>query len=146
MGTRGCVGWTLTGKTYNETYSQFDSYPEYMGIRVLAAIKQINLDDLKRNLKALTLLDQRDKATEEHKKMYSKYSEDPNGMNDNIDNYWLFRSLQGAEFLPEVANGSLKHFPIVKGWMKDSLFCEYAYTLNFNTNELEMWKGFQRIG
>lgn len=143
MGTRGCVGWTFTGKTYKETYNQYDSYPEYMGIRVLVMVKQLDLDVLKKNLKAIVPLKQNDPATDEHKKMYSKYMEDPNGMGKSMDNYWLFHSLQGVALLPEVAAGNIKHFPIVKDWMKDSLFCEYAYTLNFKTNELEMWKGFQ---
>ena len=47
MGTRGCVGWTMTGKTYKETYNHYDSYPEWLGIRMIGAVKDLDVDDIR---------------------------------------------------------------------------------------------------
>ena len=61
-----------------------------------------------------------------------------------INWYSLLRGVQGAELITAIASGDLKHVITNKGWMKDSLFCEYGYTLNFGTQELELWEGFQK--
>lgn len=60
------------------------------------------------------------------------------------DWYCLLRELQGARWLVETYKGNLFHILDGSDFPKDSLFCEYAYAINFDTNMLEVYKGFQK--
>ena len=148
MGTRGCVGWTLDGKNYVETYNHYDSYPEGLGTEILEAIIKgsIDLAVLQDNITDITLVDDNtSKPSKEEIEQYLEYSDNPNGLKE-LDWYWLLRNVQGASKLTEIANGKLHHVIVNPGWMKDSLFCEFGYTLNFLTRKLEFWEGFQKKG
>ena len=78
--------------------------------------------------------------------MYAHFSEDLNNQGENLTWYWLLRTMQGADMLPEIEKGVLKHVITNNGFMKDSLFCEYAYMLNFKNNSLEFYNGYQSSG
>ena len=145
MGTRGCVGWTVDGENYVETYIQYDSYPEGLGNDMLEVIKTIDIEQLKNNISSINIIkDSADPAPKKCVKKYAKFSENPNKETD-ISWYWVLRKLQGAAIIEAIANGKVNHVIENKNWMKDSLFCEYGYTLNFKTNELELWEGFQKV-
>jgi hypothetical protein len=144
MGTRGCIGWTFDGKNYIETYNHYDSYPEGLGKAMVEAIEVLDMAVLKENLKNIVSITDSDVIVSDEQiiKKYSKYSENPNKM-EKVDWYWLLRSMQGTEQLYEIEKGNLNHVIVAENWMRDSLFCEYGYTLNFKTNMLELWEGFQ---
>jgi len=146
MGTRGCVGWTVDGKNYIETYNHFDSYVDGLGCAMLEAIKVMDLKKLQDNLSTITEIDNGEKiASKSMQKKYKKYSSNPNGLEEQkFTWYWLLRELQGVKNLIEIEKGNVSHVITNNGWLNDSLFCEYGYTLNFKTNVLEFWRGFQK--
>lgn len=63
---------------------------------------------------------------------------------NHSDSYpsWL-----GREFLRACKNKDFSGFGIIENkisFIKDSLFCEWAYFYNKDTNEFEVWKGYQK--
>lgn len=53
----------------------------------------------------------------------------------------------GTEFLTACKNKDFSGFGIEEdaiNFIKDSLFCEWAYFYNKDTDEFEVWKGFQK--
>lgn len=55
----------------------------------------------------------------------------------------------GLEFLTACKSGDFSGYPVDKdinkiGFIKDSLYCEWAYFFNRDTNEFEIWKGYQK--
>ncbi|KAE8453220.1 hypothetical protein EG329_011287 [Mollisiaceae sp. DMI_Dod_QoI] len=55
------------------------------------------------------------------------------------DWYCLLRNVQGAEALPEILNGNLKHMIQSVKFLEDRLFCEWAYFVNFEERTFETW-------
>ncbi|SVD17359.1 uncharacterized protein METZ01_LOCUS370213, partial [marine metagenome] len=44
MGTRGAIGFTIDGQN-KLTYNHMDSYPEWLGARILAMLRTNDIDD-----------------------------------------------------------------------------------------------------
>ena len=62
MGTRGLTGFIADGKWF-VTYNHSDSYPEYLGMKVLEFCKQVeDWDALRENVLALTLVSEYEDA------------------------------------------------------------------------------------
>lgn len=60
------------------------------------------------------------------------------------DWYWMTHHYQGAEMFNAVLAG-WPYLVEAKGFLKDSLFCEYGYILDLDRDTLEFYKGFQKI-
>src|SRR3989304_6129334 len=52
--------------------------------------------------------------------------------------------LQGAKYIPEIMSGKVEHMLDGTNFIKDSLFCEYAYVIDLDKMVLELYKGFQK--
>lgn len=121
MGTRGLIGFKVDGK-YSGYYNQYDSYPEGMGFDIVEFIKnrlltKDNVDTMKRMVSNLEVVDSNDDPT-----------------------------LQGSKCLDAIFDCKLRHMFDDIEFIKDSLFCEYAYFLNFDNNTLDIYDGFQKQG
>jgi len=57
--------------------------------------------------------------------------------------YSLLRETQGN--LAAYRDTNLPYMIDNHGFMKDSLFCEWAYIYNLDTSKLEIYRGFQKI-
>jgi hypothetical protein len=152
MGTRGVIGWKLNGE-YTFLYNHFDSYLDYLGIRMLILCGSITANNewgtFKENVSNLTIIKKNEYDKVTNKKLLAKYEKyrdtDINGDEENNPTYYsLFRKLQGTYYITEILNGNLKHILPNNDFIYDSTFCEYAYTFNLDTMKLEFWKGFQR--
>lgn len=150
MSTRGAIGWRLNGE-YTCVYNHFDSYLEYLGIRMLILCGHITAnnkwDIFKERISNITLItNESDTIPEEYLEKYAQYRDtEVNGDNGEHPTWYsVLRKLQGVGYFLEILKGNLEHLPDSTNFMYDSLFCEYAYTFNLDTMELEFWNGFQK--
>lgn len=148
MSTRGLVGWVLDGN-FHATYNHSDSYPEYLGQRMYELVRTIQNtplmeDSLRAGLSRLKAVEEDDKPSGPAKTYYKNIGLYNGGFSDRNEDDWycLLREAQGAELFSLVADSKLKHFIESKDFLKDSLFCEWGWVLNFDTRSLEVYKGF----
>jgi hypothetical protein len=70
------------------------------------------------------------------------------GVNGQLepDWYYLLRRLQGNFEVLKIAVEENKHIYMIdsQDFIRDSLFCEYGYIVNLDSEALEFWLGFQR--
>jgi len=149
MGTRHLVAVQLDGEYKIAQYGQWDGYPEGQGVRVLKFLKETNPDAFIAQLRRLRW------ATDEQ-----------------IEDAWVaagavressFTSLEvaeqiknthpelsrdtGAAILDVVLRAAVPENLLMRdniGFAQDSLFCEWAYVIDFDTNVLEVYIGFQK--
>lgn len=139
MGTRGLIGFRKNGID-KLTYNHFDSYPEYLGKQVLEFIVGYR-EDLDSIFNNIVLVNETDKPTKEQIEECKKYADLNVSTRSVEDWYCLLRQSQGN--LRCYAQ-DLKYMIDSHDFILDSLFCEYAYIINLDTNELEFWVGFQK--
>jgi hypothetical protein len=60
---------------------------------------------------------------------------------EKFDWYSFLREFQGNL---DAYKGDLKYMMDDSDFILESLFCEWAYIINLDTNELEVYKGFQK--
>ncbi len=140
MGTRGAVGFRIDGQD-KVTYNHFDSYPSGLGVEVLQNIHNLNVDDLKEAARHIQLIDGQTKPTADQKKRFLAFADVGVGEQSLDDWYCLLRNAQGT--LQPYTEG-LDVMIDSHGFLLDSLFCEYAYIVNFDDNVLEVYKGFNK--
>lgn len=148
MGTRGLIGFKVDGK-YSGYYNQYDSYPEGMGFDIVEFIKnrlltKDNVDTMKRMVSNLEVVDSNDDPTLEDLSFYAEFHD--KHVSNGKDWYSLLRKLQGSKCLDAIFDCKLRHMFDDIEFIKDSLFCEYAYFLNFDNNTLDIYDGFQKQG
>ena len=139
MGTRGLYGFRKNGidKT---TYNQYDSYPDCLGETMVRFCKETSIKEMNEIFDRIVLVDGRSKPNAEQIKECIKYYNENVGTNTVNDWYCLLREAQGN---PNAYKDGLKYMLDDHDFIKESLWCEYAYIVNLDTNCLEFWKGFQ---
>lgn len=146
MGTRGIYGLRKNKKD-KTSYNHYDSYPSCLGEQMFGYIKKHSIEEMNDLYDRLMLVD-------ENKKISELTEEEKNGLeilfsyddkNELIDEdmYSLLRNFQG-----DLENYDRYHTVNImcdsKDFIKNSLFCEYGYIINLDTNELEVFEGFQK--
>ena len=155
MGTRGAVGFVVNGKL-KMAYNHFDSYPSGLGNDVVEFLIGLQgcfdsmgtdkhpLDKLKSNADKLILIDTDKKPTEAEKKLYAKFA-DLKVSDQSLDDwYCLLRNFQSVDGLKGVLSGDCQHWADSNEFPEDSLFCEWAYVIDLDKDQLEFYKGFQK--
>lgn len=139
MGTRGLVGFRVDDTDFL-SYQQFDSYPSGVGQQVIDELKGLLTDfqvaELKDRVRSIRLVKEYDEPTEEEQQ---KYMETWENVSTGKDWYSFLRECQGhirKWYDLGVMVDSQK-------FIRDSLFCEWAYIVNLDTLKLEVYKGFQ---
>lgn len=146
MGTRGTYGIRKNNED-KTTYNHYDSYPSYLGESIVEFIKKHDNKDIGALYDKLILIDEslnfEDLPDEQKEKLkpYLKRIECKD--TNNLDIYWLLRSIQG-NLEGYFTNPEVEYMTDGKNFIKDSLFCEYGYIINLDTNMLEIYKGFQK--
>lgn len=136
MGTRGLIGFRRGGVD-KLTYNHFDSYPEYLGEKVLQFIVQYR-EELDSIFDKIVLVNETDKPTQEQIEACKNYTNLGVSTGSCEDWYCLLRNAQGD--LSCYANG-LKYMIDNHDFINDTLFCEYAYIINLDTKCLEYYGG-----
>ena len=148
MSTRGACGVKIGGK-YKVTYNHSDSYPEGMGKEVVDFCQKVqesnHWENFRKVCKKLELVDSNSKPSPVLQKKYHKYADFSVGNQKADDWYCLLRGLQGIKNLSEMLYGDIvfiDHMIDSFDFLKDSLFCEYAYIINLDDMTLEFYQGY----
>lgn len=143
MGTRGLVGIKVDGK-YSGYYNHFDSYPEGLGHGMVEFVKKLNKDNIPEMIEKcsnLIVVNSQDDPSQEEIDRYGQFSDAK--VSTGCDWYSLLRNIQGADYLDAILRGKLDHVFDDINFIKNSLFCEYAYILNLDELTLDFYRGFQ---
>lgn len=140
MGTRGCYGFRKNGID-KLTYNHCDSYPDCLGHDVVQFCNETSIEEMNEIFDRIILVDEDSKPTVEQIEECMEYYNGGVSTRTPEDWYCLLREAQGN--LSVYKNG-LKYMIDNGDFIKNSLFCEYAYIINLDTNYLEFWVGFQR--
>ena len=143
MSTRGAVGFHVHGID-KITYNHSDSYPSGLGQDVLdfltKYLRKGTVSGLRKKAAKIEIIDDSVRATPEQQIKYREYADTGVSTGDLAEWYVLLRNLQGD------LKGYLDAGVIVDGsdFLKDSLFCEWAYIINLDDETLEVYRGFNK--
>lgn len=143
MGTRGLFGFRKNGID-KAMYNQYDSYPECLGRKVIDWLKTVTPEKLNEMFDKIVLVNADEKPNETEKaelKECELYGDDRN----SEEWYWAIHAIQGNPSLIEkIADTYGKVYMTDDiSFIKESVFCEYAYIVNLDEGVLEFWKGWQ---
>lgn len=150
MGTRNLTIVRLNGKVKVAQYCQWDGYPTGQGATIAKYLqsKSFNLELLKKNVAKLKWA-----TAEEVKDTWTLAGADPNSdsvtfeiANTHKCLYPEFSRDTGAQVLPMIQNGLVSKVKNDHSFIKDSLFCEYAYEIDLTKKCVNVYKGFQSSG
>lgn len=141
MGTRGIYGFRKN-ESDKLTYNHYDSYPEGLGRNVVEFINGHSIEDLNKIYDNIILVDEDSIPTQEQIEECKQWENLSVSKQDEQDWYCLLRDAQGD--LSSYDRG-LKYMIDNHDFIFDSLFCEYGYIINLDTNRLEIYVGFQKI-
>lgn len=138
MGTRGALCFVVGGAE-KVIYNQFDSYPSGLGEEVATWLRGAISDEgaVRSAAAALTPVESGSIPTGDDIARFAEFH-DPNVSNGS-DWYSLLRRTQGSPelILKAGAYEPADHFPF------DSLFCEWAYVVDFDSRTFEVYEGFR---
>jgi hypothetical protein len=150
MGTRHLTMVVSGGKTKIAQYGQWDGYPSGQGVTVLGFLKRRRgkFDPFKKKLENCRFINDKDQKKID-RFMKSIGSKDGCMNMDQVGKYhreypYLSRD-NGADILNMVAKS--KGEVLLKDstdFAADSLFCEWAYVIDFDKNVLECYGGFNK--
>jgi hypothetical protein len=145
MGTRGLIGYYSKGVT-KATYNHFDSYPKCLGEEVREYIADRTARELYEDFLGIRLVQENKEVTPEDVIAYTNFWYGDVGrhfINGDLREeqgwYDLLRERQG-DFAAYAEIGLM-----IDGisFIKDSLYCEWAYIINLDRGVLEVYRGFQ---
>lgn len=144
MGTRGLYGFRKNGidKT---TYNHWDSYPSWLGLKVADFCCNHSMEDLHKICDGIILVDRDSAPTEKQINdcINNGFCDLEVGNQSTTDWYCLLRNCQGD--LESLASHKDSAYMInYCHFIKESLWCEYAYIINLDDGVLEYWEGFQK--
>jgi len=121
MGTRGIVGFRVNEKDYL-SYNHFDSYPDFLGEGVKAAIQWLLVNHpLDYSVVRERIANLKGVERDSHYDEIRRVSREPI--------LWM--------------NGEETRMIFENEFVRDSCFCEYGYIINFDTEQVEFYRGFQ---
>lgn len=141
MGTRGAYGFRKNGVD-KVSYNHFDSYPDYLGENLVAFVREHSLEELSLLFDEIQMVDYKIPPTEEQKqkaKELGLYNDMVSTRSDD-DWYCLLRESQGNLY----AIKDIKLMIDDQHFLAESLFCEWAYLIDLDTNEFVVFRGFQK--
>jgi hypothetical protein len=141
MGTRGAIGFFINGKE-KVTYNHFDSYPSSLGNDLMEFLKECDLNKLKEAAENIILVKSDSIPTAQQIKECENFLNLNVSEQSETDWYCLLRETQGT--LKPYYENNLKYMIDNQNFLYDSLFCEWAYIVNFDSNMLEIYKGFNK--
>lgn len=141
MGTRGAWGFYRDGET-KATYNHYDSYPSGLGSDIVNVLAETNNDELNEIFDRLKLVNSESTPTNEQIDECIKFFNGSVSTGQTTEWYALLREAQGS--LQALKDG-LDYMIDDKNFLRDSLFCEWGYIVNLDSNKLEVYRGFQKV-
>lgn len=153
MGTRHLVAVQIGGEYKVAQYGQFDGYPDGQGVSVLDFLREGDIPALKRNLANTYAPTEEDKI-----RMWAEVGQDIVASKGfvSLDVSQEFEKLYpslhrntGAEILEVIASSDgVSKIPLENAieFAGRSLFCEWAYVVDFDLGTFEVYTGFNKEG
>ena len=141
MGTRGILGFRVSGKDYL-SYNHSDSYPEGLGNKVkewVASWYPQDMESVRECVQEIRLVDKDSKPTLDDARALNRFTDLTVSRRSIDDWYCLLRKTQGQPQRMLAAGVMLDE----SSFMVHSRFCEWAYVVNFDEQVLEIYKGLQ---
>lgn len=150
MGTRHLTAVAINGEYKIAQYGQWDGYPSGQGITILRFLSEPrNLDKLRTAFNKVRFLEPegRDKEfIESYNANAPKWTSDPDNRTPEQKHWFSTYASRdiGGKILEVVANSNDDEVLLRNniGFAGDSLFCEYAYVVDFDAGTLEIYQGF----
>lgn len=139
MGTRGAFGFRFRDED-KLTYNHFDSYPTGLGVEMVAAVRDFDDEQLAGTASRIIIVDESAKPTEADKARYAAVADLGVSEKSLDDWYCLLRDAQGEP--AKYIDGTFDHMSNGNDFVRDGLFCEWAYVINCDTRHLEVYRGF----
>lgn len=147
MSTRGLYGVRKNGVD-KCTYNHFDSYPSGLGSGVVSFCANNSVENLNKFFDNIVLVLENSIPTEAQIEECQKagYVDLSVSTQSTTDWYCLLRNLQGnfEEYQTCIDEDNKIYMTDGVDFIKDSLFCEYAYIINLDDEVLEFYEGFQK--
>lgn len=145
MSTRGAYGFRKNGID-KLSYNHSDSYPDCLGHKMSVFCSSLTIDELNKFCDAIVMVNEDDTPTPEQKAQYAEATDLSVSRGTDDEWYCVLRNLQGElhQLFRMYQSGITPYMIDNAEFIKDSLFCEYAYIINLDTDCLEYWVGFQR--
>lgn len=143
MGTRGTYGIRHKGRDYI-AYNHFDSYPSELGrimVETVGKLQAVGLDEARKRVELMRVIDKKTKPTRTDVARLAKWTDLSVSNQSPSDWYCLTRGMQG-DIMASLESGYWPNDS--SGFMRDSLFCEWAYIINLDDEVLEVYKGFNQ--
>lgn len=139
MATRGSYGFYKNGIS-KLTYNHFDSDLKWLGQKVLNFLKDNNINTLNKIFDNLRLVSPDSFPNESEKSILKKLNYEYIEDNEELDWGSILESTLGNL---DLYKQGLYFMLDYSDFIKNSLFCEWAYIINLDNNTLEIYKGFQ---
>lgn len=146
MGTRNLTFVILDKKIRVAQYCQWDGYPCGQGKDIANFLtKAMNKKLFREKIRALKSV-----SAKKVESYWKKLGADGSGsvsfkVSDKLkDKYPQFHRDTGAKILQLIQDGKTKEVYLNTEFMKDSLFCEYAYVIDLDSGVLEVYEGFNQ--
>lgn len=141
MGTRNLTAVYAGGELKVAQYCQWDGYPEGQGLSALNILRETNLDDLRERAMACSWI-----TNDEFRSLWQEAGADDSGFVD------MEVSARFEKAHPELHRNCgaevLKLLPakLVNSinFAGESLFCEWAYVVDFDQGVFEVYEGFNK--
>jgi hypothetical protein len=145
MGTRGLIGF-YKKKVTKAIYNHYDSYPSYLGEEIQEYVADASALKMNTDFDGIKFVDEDDEVTPEMiiRLFNIWYGNIDKPISENgcsiIENMYdlLSRSHTDLQFCVD-AGMMIDNADFIK----DSLFCEWAYLINLDRGVLEVYRGFQ---
>lgn len=141
MGTRGVCGFHKNG-TDKIMYNHYDSYFGGLGNDVIEFCKSTSVQEMNNIFDKIILVKENDTPTNEQITECKKYVDTSVGEQTLTDWYCLLREAQGNL---NAYKDDIKYMIDYARFLGNSLFCEYGYVINLDTNKLEIYVGFNKV-
>lgn len=149
MGTRGLIAVVLDGDFKVAQYSQWDNYPSGNGVNILNFMQEMmrgkrSIEKFRKNLRACTWIDEAELSA-----MWKAAGAKDDGMIDYDAakkfgaEHPEFSRDTGAKILALVYKQPLK-LQDQKEFAGDGLFCEWAYVIDLDQEQFEVYEGFKQ--
>lgn len=145
MGTRHLTCVFSNDKMRVAQYGQFDGYPDGAGRNICDFIQSNDMNAFSSKIEKVTQI-----SEEDLKKIHSNFSSNDGWMTLEESNRFAaqhpeFHRNTGSDILSLIMKSEEGlRVNLATDFANDSLFCEYAYVVNLDTNMLEFYKGFQK--
>lgn len=148
MGTRNLTCVISGGEHRIAQYGQWDGYPSGQGVNILDFLHTGNVAALKENAEKCVFI-----TSDEYKEMWKEFDVDIEKQrfvsfeesNKFHDKYPQFNRDVASDILEMVASSENGlRLQDDYNFAADSLFCEWAYVIDFDKNTFEVYQGFNK--